>query len=303
MTVSNHEVFRVDDDGQVVTLAMDSDPPLGNRTWAVVGMQLIDELTGKAPNGRISIQVEEPGPQPRIGADGFVGLVATPVHLFPNLKNQPYLLHLGIKVNGYLPMQFVPQVAQALNFPLEFVPANLGVIELHSHPTVLRGRVVQVSAAGVVTPLVAPVEVAGFWSKAPTPLVNPPASPPNMAAVFPPVYAGRSVAGGVIQRRDMVAVAGQDKTVMDFAAAVSQELVLSDRVGVVPGSLIWIDPTNADRMEIMEIATLNGSSNPQQPAQDPTRKLVRHRVLDLRGIGAELVEMPGRAKLAERPGH
>jgi hypothetical protein len=65
----------------------------------------------------------------------------------------------------------------------------------------------------------------------------------------------------------MTVVAGQDKFLLDFAAAGSQALALSDQVGIAAGDLLWIDPTNPDRMEIMEIATLTGASTPQQPAQ------------------------------------
>jgi hypothetical protein len=137
MAVSR-EAFQTDD-GQLITLAMDNDPPLGHRTWAVVSMQLIDELTAAAPAGRMTLQVTESGPQPRIGEDGFLGLVGTPVHLFPNLKNQSYLLHMSLQVDGYLPMKFIPQVPQSPTFPIGFVPAALGRVELHSRPTARPG--------------------------------------------------------------------------------------------------------------------------------------------------------------------
>ncbi|HVO70481.1 MAG TPA: hypothetical protein VMT24_10570 [Aggregatilineaceae bacterium] len=263
---SSHETFETDD-SHGFTLAMESDPPLGNRTWAVVSLQLVDEITGKTPTGQISLQVIETGPYPRVASDGFVGLVGIPVNIFPKLKTQPYSLHLGVQVTGYLPMNFISQVAQAPTFPAGFVPANLGVVELHTTSSVLRGRVVQISAAGAVTPVsAATVEVTGFWAKAPTPLSNPPASPPNLLAVFPPIYAGRSTGGGAFRRRDMIVATGQDKTLLDFSAAGSQTIALSDRVGISAGSLLWIEPANDDRMEIMEIAGLSGASTPQQPA-------------------------------------
>jgi hypothetical protein len=126
---------------------------------------------------------------------------------------------------------------------------------------------VQISPAGAITPVAANVDVTGFWATAPTPLVNPPASPGNMVAVFPPVYAGRTTAGGVFQRRDMTISPGQDKTLTEFAAAGSQELALSNRVGIGPGSLVWIEPGIDERMEIMEIAVLAGASTAQQPAR------------------------------------
>jgi hypothetical protein len=269
--LTNREDFETEN-GQLVHLALESDLPQGRRTWAVVSMQLVDEISMEPPTGQIKIKPKENGPQSQVGSRGFAGLVGIPANLFPNLRNQSYSLDLDVRVEGYLPMHLTAPISQSPTFPDRFVPANLGRIALHTQPTQIRGRVVQVNAAGVVTPLGGiALTITGFWATMPTPLNNPAASPANMVAIFPPMYTARSIAQGSFQRRDLITVLGQDKTLENFAPAGTRVLDLSNARGVNLGNLLRIDEGPLERTEIMEIMSLEGGSTPDQPARITTR--------------------------------
>jgi hypothetical protein len=97
----------VTNNGVLYTISPDNDAPLAARTQAIVSALLVDEITGQAPGGAVTISAAEPGFQPRIAADGLVGLTGIPISRFPkrlccknSQKNQwpggsPFLLCLG----------------------------------------------------------------------------------------------------------------------------------------------------------------------------------------------------------------
>jgi hypothetical protein len=65
----------------------------------------------------------------------------------------------------------------------------------------------------------------------------------------------------------MTPVSGQNKTLVEYAAAGSRIVKLSNRTGVQAGRFLAIEPANPERTEIMEIDAFDGASTVQQPAR------------------------------------
>jgi hypothetical protein len=92
-----------------------------------------------------------------------------------------------------------------------------------------------------------------------------------MVAIFPPMYAARSVVAGTLQRRVLAPAFGQNKMLENVGRAGSQVLDLSNATGLALGGLIRIDAQPPEQTEIIEVITLGGGSTSNQPTRITTR--------------------------------
>jgi hypothetical protein len=223
-------------------------------------MRLIDELTGKPPGSAVTLECDADATA-RVSGDGIVGLVGIPVHLFPNLAAQAYSLDVSISVQGYVPLTATMDFPADPQFPTRFSMVDHGDILLHRLPVTVRGRT-RASGSGVA----ASVSITGLWRTLPPPDLDPPAEAPNIVSLFPACLAARSSATARVRRRELVAVAGEDKTLREATLAGGAGLRLSDRINLSVGDILRIGDTDPWRVEYAEIAAIDGFTTADQPA-------------------------------------
>lgn len=226
----------------------------------LVRMRLIDELTGKPPGSAITLECDA-DVTTRVSRDGIVGLAGIPVHLFPNLSAQAYSIDVSIAVQGYVPLTVTVDFPVDPQFPARFSMVNNGDIRLHRLPVTIRGRTV---ASGSGVP--ASVRITGLWRTLPPPDLDPPAEAPNIVSVFPGCYAARPSATARVRRRELVAVAGEDKVLLDGILAGAGSLRLSDRINLSVGDFLQLGDVDPWRIEYVEIAAIDGFTTADQPA-------------------------------------
>jgi len=253
-------------DGRWYTISPDVDLPPGERPWALISAQLVDELTGQPPRGEVTIVSPGSGLSPRVGGRGLVGLAGVPARAFPQLGAQNYPVDLTVEAAGYIPMRLTKTVLSIPGFPASFSPTDLGTVFLHRRPTVITGRVVLTSGI-TSTPIPgATVTITDVWRALPPANLIIPSEPPNIISLQPPLYFARTAAAGLVRGRDMLLAAGQDKRLLEDALAGSTRLRLSDRVNLNVNDIVSIEPDDAERTEYMTIQQIAGASTPDQPA-------------------------------------
>jgi hypothetical protein len=236
---------------QPYVFSPDDQPPLEGRLWALVRMQVIDELTGQAPASTITVEAEGTGFTPRVASGGLVGLTGIPSQVFP-----PDVVRLTIRAAGYLPRTRLVQLMQMTE-----------LIALHREPTVITGRTVRANG-NTTTPLAgATVRVTGIWRTPPPANMDVPADPPNLVSLRPPLYADRAVVTGHLQPRDLTPTVGDDKFLLEDILAGANPIRLSNRQNLAPGDMLLIDADQPDLTEFLAISTITGASTADQPAR------------------------------------
>jgi hypothetical protein len=244
----------------------DDPGPLGGSLWELVKLRVIDELTGKPPNSSITIQAKEKGLVPRVASDGIVGLVGVPQQIFPGLKTTNYTVHLTVRAEGYAPRDVEAQVASDPLFPATFTPPPLINLALHREPILITGRTVK--ATGITTTPLAgsTVSVIGVWRTPPPADLDPPADPPNLVSLRPPLYAGRTAGTGLLWGRNLTPIVGDDKLLLEDALAGDNPIRLSNRQNLAQGDNLLIDAQQPDIAEFLAINLITGASTADQPA-------------------------------------
>lgn len=236
-----------------------------DRFQAVLKVRVTDELTGSAPSSQSLLQVEERGFFSRLGNDGLGGLVAIPRQVFPALQARNYPLHLTIGAAGYERRIFQKDVPQDFNFPGAFTPEELD-IALRRAPVFIAGRTARL-INNASTPLPdAQITVTGIWRTPPPANISVPPDPANIVALVPPLYADRAPLTQSVASRDLTAVTGADKTLMDDVSASANPIRLSDRSGLAAGIILMIDADDPDRVEFIAIKNLPATAPANQPA-------------------------------------
>jgi hypothetical protein len=248
------------------TISPDADLPEGMLARAVVSARLLDELTGRPPRTSITIETATPGLSPRVAEDGLIGLAAIPTRVFTRLDTQPYTIPLEMAASGFVPIQRTVTLGPQASFPDTFAGIDLGDLDLHREPVVIRGRVTD--AAGLVTTPVAgaSVRITGLWRTPPPANVVVPPVAPNLISLSPRAYFDRLAAVGQVRQREMVPVFGDSRTLLEDAIAGSITLQVSNRIGVVAGDILLVDAGVAELAEYMTVQTLAGSASPDLPA-------------------------------------
>ena len=257
----------VEVESRPIHFAPDTPPPLARRAWALVRGRAVDELTGAPPRGAVKVEADAAGMTPRAAADGLFGLVGRPAEVFPELNLQNYEVSLTVRVAGYIARRETVLVPQDVNFPEAFVPTNIGDLPLHREPIRLRGRTV-LAAGNTTTPVAgATVEVTGVWRTLPPANVVVPPEPPLVVSLRPRAYFARPAGGaGRLRRRQMTLIAGEDKHLLEAAPPGGDRVRLSDRVNLVPGTIVALDPLDPERTEYLVVGSVEGATTDDQPA-------------------------------------
>jgi hypothetical protein len=128
----------------VYTVSPETELPDGMKTWAVLEVLLVDEISGQGPTGAVALQTDFVGLSPRIAPGGKIGFAAIPLTVFPQLRSKDYPVSYTIEAEGYLPLQRTDTFlfASNVNFPQTFSQLDVGALSLHRSPTTMTGSVV-----------------------------------------------------------------------------------------------------------------------------------------------------------------
>jgi hypothetical protein len=260
-----HQIYI--DNSITYTIAPEVEVPLGERTWALVEAEVVDELTGQPPIAPLTIESTNLGVFPRVAEDGIVGLAGIPVHAFSQLKTVSYTVDLTISANRYIPVNMQVPIITIPTFPALFNTTDVGQVALHRAPLAIRGRVA-VSSGVTNTPAPgAAVSVTGIWRTVPPVNVVVPPSPPDLVSLMPGFYFGRSSAATQITQQPLVPVVGADKRLLLDAQQGDAFLQLSDCIGLAINDVLAVDGDDPNRTEYMTIKAIFAASTPDQPAK------------------------------------
>jgi hypothetical protein len=266
-----------------------------NRIQAVVKVRITDELTGVAPDGRITLEVKERGFFPRVGNDGLGGLVGIPRQLFPALQAQDYLVHLTISADRYVRREIELKVPKDATFPLTFTPPEIDVA-LHRRPVFIAGRTARL-INNATTPLAGvQIIVSGIWRTPPPANVFVAPAPPNIVALQPPLYGDRPALTQSLAPRNLAPVTGNDKALMDDIAASANPIRLSNRLGLAAGNILLIDAEQPDLAEFIAIKSLPTTA----PADQPAALTLDHPLIFSHRLGAVVRQVNPQAPGASR---
>ena len=148
----------------------------------------------------------------------------------------------------------------------DFSPTAAGDLALHRQPTVITGRVVQVTGSARTPVSGATIQVTGIW---PTP---PPADmvvapdPPNIVSLQPPLYFDREAATGDLNLSNLQPLPGEDKSLLDDVLEGTDLIRLSNSQNLAAGDIILIDAGSRDLAEYIAISAMVSGSSTTQPA-------------------------------------
>ena len=227
--------------------------PMDLRTVAAPAPPLNADVITLNSVGALSVGeallVGPPGPTISVVEILGVDLAANQVTIRPELRQ---LYSVGDPV--------VPVV------PDDFRSTNIGDLTLHREPVVILGRTVEI--VGNVTGAVPGVTVRiTAIQRVTTALSGLPADPPNLVPLRPPLYFARDAAVGLLRRREMIEITGEDKTLLEDATPGGKKLQVSDRVNLAVGDIVLIDAFQPDLSEYLTVDSVIGASTPEQPAR------------------------------------
>jgi hypothetical protein len=244
----------------------DVQPTPAERTWAVVRARVIDEMTAEPPLTQITVETDRTELTPRTAAGGIVGLVGTPLRVFPSLDLQGYPVGLTVGGRGYVTLRETVNVAQNVNFPGQFAPTDHGTLALHRDPVRITGRTV-LAGGGTTTPVAgATVSITGVWPTLPAANVVVLPDPPNLVSLLPPTFFAHTAPAAVLHRRELTPVVGEEKLLLTHAPAGSLTLAVSDRVNLTGGNVVALDESDPERTEYLFVQSVAGASTDTEPA-------------------------------------
>jgi len=260
----------------------DPPPHAADRWRSIARARLLDEITREPVLQNIVVTSARKSLVARVASDGLVGLVARPEREYPALATTAIDVRLTVASPGYLPRELAGSLGPIAGFPTSFAPLDFGDVMLHRPGVTLAGRIVRNTAAA--QPIAgATVRIDAIWSTLPPPNWTPPSlqEPPNLVALDPGLYASRS-ATATIARRDLT-LSAQTKTLVLPLSAGQTQVRLSDRLGIAAGTVLVIDRDDPMRVEAIELALVDTSSTPDQPAlatlAHPAKRLHRDGVI------------------------
>jgi hypothetical protein len=265
---------------RTVLFSPDDRVPLGDRIQAVVKLRVNDELTADPVESPITIQVRERGFVPRVASGGLAGLVGIPRQLFPALQTIDYFVQVTVSAERYLPREVEIKVPKDPTFPNSFSPPQLN-IALHRQPVFIAGRTVRSVGNGTAPLAAALVSITGIWRTAPPANVAVGADSPDIVSIQPPLYSDRAVPAQ-LRRRDLIAVLGNDKILMNETLPGTESIRLSNRLGLSIGDVLLIDTEDSHVSEFIAINILPSAA----PADEPTAVTLNHRLIHAHRPGA-----------------
>lgn len=245
------------------------DPPVASeRVRALFRARLIDEITQQPVEVDVTATTDVSGAATRVAPFGRVGLVGRPLRLFPDLGSTPVDLDLHVIAAGYLPVDLTKPLGPIIGFPEQFAPTDLGDVALHRIAVALRGRTIRRGSLASTVVGGATVTVAGYWPVFPPASVAPAAAmlSPNFACISPGLYAPRADAAATLKRQPMAALAGEDKALLSSAPRGARRVRLSNRTGLLAGTVLILSPNDPGRRERIPVDQVDVSSSQDQPA-------------------------------------
>jgi hypothetical protein len=253
-------------DSMVYVVAPDGAPPLGLRPGLLVGVQLLDELTGQPPAGPIAVTPGVAHSSARVAEGGVVGLVGIPVRVFPALATIGYSASFLVNADGFVPRAVTVPVPALPTFPAAFSPPPVSDLALHRLPTTIRGRVVQVVMGQSAAVAGASVTVTGVWPTPPPANVNVPPAAPSLVSLTPALYFDRAAGGSQLTPVPLTPVLGDDKLTLDAVPVGAQAVRLSNSQNLLAGDILLLDPDDPDLAEYLVIQAIAAGSTADQPA-------------------------------------
>jgi hypothetical protein len=263
----------VESGSTIYTISTDDSVAASARTQALVRARLVDELTGQPVTAEPMVRPFGSGfagthigraVVPRSASGGLVGLVGVPRVAFPALNAQGYQVGIQVDAPGFMRYQTLGVLAIQPGFPGTFSPADLGDLQLRRTPVTITGRVMRPIPGGLGPGPNVRVELTQFWPRLPDGAGGGPLPLPNAVCLPRGLYRERPTAAATLRRRDFALA--NPKTLLATAGPDGGTLRLSDRVALVPGSVIAIDDADAGRAEYVPITAVTGAASPQQAA-------------------------------------
>lgn len=266
--------FPIQVDGVRYVTAPDDALPQGMRTAAIVQARLVDELTVNPLPGPITVQpagaaFQNPRARsavnPRAADGGIVGLVGAAVRALPALRTTAYEVGVAVRAPGYVATTRTQMLGPDGAFPGVFVPAALGDVAMHREPVILNGRA-NVRTAIAFDPVPnATVGVSGIWRTMPTLTASPPASPADIAAIDPVLYAPR-LAGASVRVVTLTPDLANEKRLLRPAAAGATQVYLSNRTVLAANGVLGLDESDPSRAEWVVVQSIVGAVSDTEPA-------------------------------------
>jgi len=150
-------------------------------------------------------------------------------------------------------------------FPSAFVPVDLGPLDLHRLPTVISGRVVDSTGPAPTNVVNATISMTSLWRVLPPAFLAVAPDPVRIVSLAPALYFRRTAAASTMATLTLQPVLGQDKRLLFDTPRGSDQVRLSDSVGLNPGDRLAIDFAEAERTEYMTVQGLAGTVPPDQP--------------------------------------
>ena len=265
---------------RTVLFSPDDPLPLVDCMQALVKLRVTDELTAAPIDSPITLQVREPGFFQRAASGGLAGLIGIPRQVFPALQINDYVVHLTLSADRYLSRELEFKVPKDPAFPSSFDPPHLN-IGLRREPVFIAGRTVRMVGHGTAPLAGTVVSISGIWRTAPPANVAVAPDSPDVVSIQPPLYSDRA-GTAQLRRRDLIAVLGDDKTLMDEKLPGAGSVRLSNRLGLSIGDVLLIDTEDAELSEFIAINTFSSAA----PADHPTTITLSHRLLRAHRRGA-----------------
>jgi hypothetical protein len=213
---------------------------------------------------------------PRSTIDGVAGLVGNPARRFPGLVSTTATLDMAVSVNRYIQERFVVDIGpfnvgagDPADYPDYFAGADLQDVPLHRSASTISGRCAQ--STGLTRSVDnALIRIEQLWHRFPAADIDPfrpgVVENPNVVSLPSGLYSERLSGLDRIRQRTLTPLAGEEKTLVRAVAAGDHDLFLSDRINLVAGSIVTINPGHADLAEFIEVASVAGASTADQPA-------------------------------------
>lgn len=243
----------------------DDDQPVARKPWALVEVDLRDEVTSLPLTA--FARISSPDHPEFIGVarpDGGAGLMGVPANVLPKLKSVNYPGVIRVVAEGFLPDSQNFTIPVNLGFPDAFQSLDLGQWPLHRLPVSIFGRVSLKVGAAISSVSGATVSITKLWRQVPSPVLSPPPDPFLLASLTPMLSASRP-AGTTITRQTVTLVPSTFVLLTDLQPGIST-LKVSNTAGLAPGQILAFDRLDPDRREFIVIASITGSSGPLQPA-------------------------------------
>jgi hypothetical protein len=242
----------------------DPDVRIAQQPWALVKIDLRDEMTLEPVTSPTRVTSDHPEFTGVARSDGGAGLAVVPASVLSKLKTANYPGVISVDAQGYLPESRNFTILANPTFPDDFQPLDLGQWPLHRQPVAIYGRI-NLIAGGATTPVAgASVTMTKLWRRVPSPVLSPPPDPFTLVSLNPVLSAFRPVATTIV-RRSLIPVASTFVLLSDLQPGTSS-LLLSNTLGLAPGSLLAFDRLDLEHREIVAIASIGGSSGPGQPS-------------------------------------